>query len=283
MAPNFETAYAKINLALHVQTRRDDGYHDLESLVAFLDYGDFLEIEPAQTDSLTVEGEFAALIGDSSDNLVMQALRWARDRDNPDIPPLAIRLSKYLPVAAGLGGGSADAAALLRLLANLGHLHHSLNELRPETASLGADIPACLLSMPLIMRGIGEQIEVVGDDSLYNIFAVLINPGVPVPTGSVFNTWDRIDHGGLPDGTALEIALRGRNDLQAPAIALCPVIGDVIAVLQATNPILARMSGSGATCFALYDDPQKAGWVAGSISRGQPDWWVRAGNLTQWR
>ncbi|MFM2410493.1 MAG: hypothetical protein RL481_1321, partial [Pseudomonadota bacterium] len=193
MQSDFETAYAKINLALHVRKRRDDGYHELESLVAFLDDGDFLRVEPADYDSFSIEGEFAANSGDISDNLVIKTLEWARqsarERGYGDITTLAIALSKHLPVAAGLGGGSADAAALLRLLHRHG-LIHSLLELGPETAILGADVPACLHSQPLIMRGIGEQIELVEDDSLHGIVAILLNPGFPVPTGPVFKAWD---------------------------------------------------------------------------------------------
>ncbi len=279
MPPNFETAYAKINLALHVRRRRDDGYHELESLVAFLDYGDFLEIEIAKADSLTVKGEFAELVGDPNDNLVLRALRWAREQDNPAIPPLAIRLSKHLPVAAGLGGGSADAAALLRLLANNG-LFFGLQDLRADAAALGADVPACMLSSPLIMRGIGEQIEEVSDNSLMGVFVVLVNPGVAVPTGPIFKAWDQVDRGGLEGENALDIALKGRNDLQPPAMALCPAIGDVIEMLANTKPLIARMSGSGATCFALYDNASTAERAAETIALQRPDWWVRAGGLT---
>ncbi len=275
-----EIAYAKINLALHVRKRRDDGYHELESLVAFLDDGDTLEVAPALADSFQVDGEFAGHSGDTADNLVLKALHLARELHNDSIPPLAIRLAKHLPVAAGLGGGSADAAALLRLLANQGY-GVELHELASKSVSLGADVPACVHSVPLIMRGIGEKIELLRDDSLANIFVVLVNPRVPVPTGPVFKAWDGIDHGTLCTGTALEIAMTGRNDLQPPAIALCPVIGDVIAMLDSTSPLLARMSGSGATCFALYDLPAKADEAASLIAKQQPDWWVKAGRLTQ--
>jgi 4-diphosphocytidyl-2-C-methyl-D-erythritol kinase len=286
MQSDFETAYAKINLALHVRKRRDDGYHELESLVAFLDDGDFLRVEAANCDSFSVEGEFAANSGDISDNLVVKTLDWARratrDWGYGDIPPLAITLSKHLPVAAGLGGGSADAAALLRLLYRQ-QLLHSWPELCPATTVLGADVPACLFSQPLIMRGIGERIEPVEDNSLNGIAAVLVNPGVPVPTGPVFKAWDGVDYGGLKSGTALEMACEGRNDLERPALALCPAIGEVLAALRATVPAFARMSGSGATCFALYDDPQKAAFVVRKLKDRYPSWWVKAGSLTRCR
>jgi 4-diphosphocytidyl-2-C-methyl-D-erythritol kinase len=279
MLPKNETAYAKINLALHVRRRREDGYHELESLVAFLDYGDLLEIEPAEQDSLVVDGEFAAFAGDISDNLVIRALHWARANDNPSIAPIAIRLTKHLPVAAGVGGGSADAAALLRLLALRGDVQ-ALDTLREHSATLGADVPACVLSKPLIMRGIGERIDNVTDNSLTHIFAVLVNPRVPVATAPIFKAWDQVDRGALPQGSALEIATHARNDLQPPAIALCPVIGDVLRMLEATNPISARMSGSGATCFALYGDEEAAHRAAEEVAATKPGWWVKAGKLT---
>jgi 4-diphosphocytidyl-2-C-methyl-D-erythritol kinase len=280
MKADVETACAKINLTLHVRSRRADGYHELESLVVFLDGGDFLGVTPVDEDSFTLSGEFAANSGAPSDNLVLQALDWARQ--NADIPPLAIELVKNLPVAAGLGGGSADAAALLRIL----HRHGIINSLfdqAAETASLGADVPACLFSRPLIMRGVGEQIEWVEDDSLNAITALLVNPRLPVPTGPVFKAWDQVDRGPLVSGTALEIALSGRNDLLAPAIALCPAIGDVLAALDATGPLVARMSGSGATCFALYDDPERAAIVEKQLLKVYPDWWTKTGSLTRCR
>jgi 4-diphosphocytidyl-2-C-methyl-D-erythritol kinase len=282
MQPDFETAYAKINLALHVRARREDGYHALESLVAFLDYGDFLNVEPAERDSFAVEGEFASNSGNPSDNLVLRALDWARDQAGTQVPPLAITLSKHLPVAAGLGGGSADAAALLRILHRQAMLP-SLLDVAPETAALGADVPACLFSKPLIMRGIGQQIDWIDGNSLEEIFAVLVNPRIPVPTGPVFKAWDQVDRGELGTGNALDMALSGRNDLQAPAIALCPQIGDVLAALEATNPLLSRMSGSGATCFALYDDPDKAASIEKQLIDRYSAWWVKAGSLTRCR
>jgi 4-diphosphocytidyl-2-C-methyl-D-erythritol kinase len=277
---DFETAYAKINLCLHVRARRDDGYHDLESVVAFLDYGDAIYVSPASQDSLTVDGEFANNIGSVSDNILSQTMVWVREWGEIPTPPIAIELSKHLPVAAGLGGGSADAAALLRILNRQGYIF-SINDFHSSTAVLGADVPACLYSSPLIMSGIGEKIEYHrSDGSLDGIYAVLVNPGLPVSTGPVFKSWDGIDRGGLEGSTLLEMAMNGRNDLQAPAIEICPMIGHVLDVLTQTQPLITRMSGSGATCFALYDDPEKAGVVAEQIARQNPFWWVKAGNLT---
>jgi 4-diphosphocytidyl-2-C-methyl-D-erythritol kinase len=279
MNADFEKAYAKINLALHVRKRRDDGYHELESLVAFLDDGDFLTAQPAERDNFTVNGQFAAHCGDLAENLVLRSLAWARERAIGVIPPLAIELTKQLPVAAGLGGGSADAAALLRIL-NRQAMLGSLFDLSPDAANLGADVPACLFSRPLIMRGIGEHIQLIDDNSLGNIQVLLVNPGVAVPTGPVFQAWDQIDRGAIDKGSALEIVLSGRNDLQSPAIALCPKIGDVMTALNATQPMVARMSGSGATCFALYDTPDKAAAIEKQMKDRYPTWWVKTGRLT---
>jgi 4-diphosphocytidyl-2-C-methyl-D-erythritol kinase len=279
MPPITEIAYAKINLALHVRKRRDDGYHELESLVAFLGHGDLLTVEYAEKDSFSVDGEFAANSGNLSDNLVNRALNWARDFTDGRIPPLAITLTKHLPVAAGLGGGSADAAALLRLL-HRQQMIPDLFERAAQTATLGADVPACLYSRPLIMRGIGEKIEWV-DDSLDNLPVILINPRFPVSTGPVFKAWDQIDRGGLMQGTAREIATSGRNDLEAPAIHICPPIANVLAVLAKTQPLISRMSGSGASCFAIYDDPEKATCVEKKIKGQYPSWWVKTGSITR--
>jgi 4-diphosphocytidyl-2-C-methyl-D-erythritol kinase len=279
MEPLTEIAYAKVNLALHVRKRRDDGYHELESLVAFLNDGDVLTVEYAEKDHFSVDGEFSANIGNPNDNLVMQALRWARGLNEKTIPPLAIRLTKHLPIAAGLGGGSADAAALLRLLHQQDMLP-KLYEKASETASLGADVPACLFSRQLIMRGIGEQIAWV-DDSLNTLTMMLVNPGLPVSTGPVFKGWDQLDRGGLISGKAVEIAILGRNDLESSAIQICPIIGDVLAVLSKTQPLISRMSGSGASCFALFDDPEKAASVEKQIKERYPAWWVKTGSIRQ--
>ncbi len=278
MAPKFETAYAKINLALHVRKRRDDGYHALESLVAFLDYGDVLEAKWAAEDSFDIAGDYAELTGDIDNNLVVKAVQFAREYANV-FGPLEIRLTKNLPVAAGLGGGSADAAAMLRILQYLG-FPFGPSDYALTAKYLGADVPACLFSTPLIMRGIGEQIELVEDRSLASILAVLVNPNIAVPTGPVFKAWDAVDRGGLPAGTALEMALSGRNDLQEAAIALCPEIATILSVLNGTNPLVARMSGSGGTCFALYDNAENASKACAEIAILHPHWWVRAGNLT---
>lgn len=262
-----QTAYAKINLALHVRARRADGYHEIETLFAFLDVGDTLVARAAAADSLVVMGEFAAGLGDPGENLVMRALGAL-----PRPGGLAITLEKALPVAAGLGGGSGDAGAVFRLVRDA----HGLPDDWPaRAAKLGADVPACVHSAMAIGRGTGTDLSPVQDD-LAGAPVLLVNPRVPLATGPVFRAWDGIDRGALPDGPASAIALAGRNDLEAPAIALCPPIAEVLAALAATRPRLARMSGSGATCFALYQSPAARDAAAASLPRG---WWQMAGAL----
>ena len=275
-----ETAYAKINLALHVRRRREDGYHELETLFAFVDAGDVLTAKPAAEDSLQVLGEFAATLSSPlpagegpgvgappSDNLVARALNAL-----PRPQGLAVTLEKNLPVAAGLGGGSADAGAVFRMVEAL----HGLPDDWPaRAAKLGADVPACVLSRTHVGLGTGTEQEEVEDD-LAGTPVLLVNPRVPLSTGPVFKTWDGEDRGALPEGPASRIAREGRNDLEAPAISLCPVIAEVLAALQATNPWLARMSGSGATCFALYDTPEARDAAVAAMPKG---WWTMAGRL----
>ena len=265
-----ETAYAKINLALHVRRRREDGYHELETLFAFVDAGDVLSAAPAEQDSLTTLGEFAGGIEDPFDNLVAKALAAL-----PRPQGLAITLEKNLPVAAGLGGGSADAGAVFRIVEAL----HGLPDEWHECATqLGADVPACVLSRTHIGRGTGTEQEEVEDD-LLGTPVLLVNPRVPLSTGPVFKAWDGEDRGALPEGPARHISFEGRNDLEAPAISLCPVIREVLDALRDTDPWLARMSGSGATCFALYDSASERDAAAAHIAKTHPDWWQLAGSL----
>ena len=292
-----ETAYAKINLALHVRRRREDGYHELETLFAFVDAGDVLTAAPAAEDSLHVVGEFGGLLSPPSlgggvggggsalstaeppspalpqgeggvwDNLVARALNVL-----PRPQGLGVTLEKNLPVAAGLGGGSADAGAVFRIVEAL----HGLPEDWPtRAAKLGADVPACVLSRTHIGLGTGtEQLSV--EDDLAGTPVLLVNPRVPLSTGPVFKAWDGKDRGALPEGPASRIAREGRNDLEAPAIALCPVIAEVLAALHKTDPWLARMSGSGATCFALYQTPGARDAAQAAMPAA---WWTMAGRL----
>lgn len=259
--------YAKINLALHVRRRREDGYHELETLFAFVDAGDVLSASPAAADSVTTLGEFSGGLVNPFDNLVAKALNAL-----PRPQGLAVTLEKNLPVAAGLGGGSADAGAVFRMIEARYVLPDDWQE---RAARLGADVPACVLSRTHIGLGTGTEQRDVEDD-LVGTPVLLVNPRVPLSTGPVFKGWDGTDRGALQQGPASQIAREGRNDLEASAIALCPVIADVLAALQQTAPWLARMSGSGATCFALYDTIAARDAAAQAMPR---DWWQLAGKL----
>jgi 4-diphosphocytidyl-2-C-methyl-D-erythritol kinase len=265
-----EIAFAKINLALHVRARRGDGYHELETLFAFVDAGDVLSARRADRDGLTTRGEFAGGLDDPFGNLVARALAAL-----PRAEGLAITLQKNLPVAAGLGGGSADAGAVFRIVRERYGLPEDWRE---RAAKLGADVPACVESMTCIGRGTGTELE-PADDSLAGTPVLLVNPRLPLATGPVFAGWDGVDRGPLARGDARTIALEGRNDLEPPAIALCPAIADVLASLRDTSPWLARMSGSGATCFALYASETARDEAAGQVHAQQPGWWQMKGRL----
>lgn len=262
-----ETAYAKINLALHVRRRREDGYHELETLFAFVDNGDVLSARVAERDEVRCFGEFAAQLTDPLGNIVSKALSVL-----PHQAGIAIELEKNLPVAAGLGGGSADAGAVFRIV----EAFHGLPDGWPARAArLGADVPACARSEMAIGRGTGTQLEPVAND-LAGAPVLLVNPRVLLSTGPVFKAWDGADRGALPDGPASQIAREGRNDLETPAIALCPAIAEVLAALRNTRPWLARMSGSGATCFALYSTIEERDAAQAAMAR---EWWTMTGSL----
>ena len=273
-----ETAYAKINLALHVRIRRADGYHELETLFAFVDDGDALTIQPATQDALTITGEFAEGLSSGPDNLVLRALALARELGS-DAPPLAITLEKRLPVAAGLGGGSADAGALLRAVLRRWPGTLDAARLTAASAALGADVPACIASQTARATGIGDQLTALDAPDVTGLATLLVNPGVPLATGPVFAAWDGLDRGTLGDGGVLAAARAGRNDLQEPALRLCPEIHEVLTVLRAQLPLLSRMSGSGATCFALFRSLDAMQAAAIRIADDHPDWWVMGGQL----
>ncbi len=265
-----ETAYAKINLALHVRRRRDDGYHEGETVFAFVDEGDKLESGPAERDELVTVGEFAGQIDDPFGNIVGKALSLL-----PHGEGWRVILEKNLPVAAGLGGGSADAGALFRMVKRLKGLP---DDWQARAESLGADVPACVASETCIGRGTGTELEPVEND-LAGTPVLLVNPREALPTGPVYKEWDGVDRGGLEGATAREIALAGRNDLEAPAIGLRPVIAEVLEALRGFDPFLARMSGSGASCFALFEDHDA---MLGALERlrfAQPGWWMMGGLL----
>ena len=265
-----ETAFAKINLALHVRRRRDDGYHDIETLFAFVDQGDVLSASPAARDVLHVTGEFASALDNPFDNIVMKALASLKH-----VPGWSVRLEKNLPVAAGLGGGSADAGAIFRMARRWSDLP---DDWRARAEKLGADVPACVESVACIGRGTGTELEGVEND-LAGTPVLLVNPREPLATAPVFAAWDGADKGALPQGTARAIAMAGRNDLEAPAMGLCPVIGEVLSALLETQPMLARMSGSGATCFGLYASEAELEAAHAELAAQRPKWWALAGKL----
>lgn len=262
-----ETAYAKINLALHVRRRREDGYHELETVFAFLDDGDRLTASPASRDALHVGGEFGGALDDPFGNIVAQALTRLRH-----VPGWSVQLEKRLPVAAGLGGGSADAGAIFRMVERWGGLPDNWHEI---AAKLGADVPACVESRTCLGVGTGTELKPL-DSDLAGTPVLLVNPRVPLATGPVFNAWDGVDRGTLPPGDARKIALEGRNDLEAPAISLCPPIADVLTSLRRSEAILTRMSGSGATCFALYNTLEQRD---NALKMMDSTWWTMAARL----
>lgn len=266
-----EVARAKLNLALHVRARRADGYHEIETLFAFVDYGDEVRVSDADETSLTIAGPFAAGLALESDNLVLRAVRGF-DAAFGCQPPCAIALAKRLPVASGVGGGSADAAATLRALAARAGIAGDDPGLAALAAALGSDVPACLLGVTAIGNGRGEQLRPVA--GLAGAPVLLVNPGVAVATRDVFAAWDGIDRGPLPAGDAATIARCGRNDLAVPAKAIAPVIGEVIDALDRLDgAAIVRMSGSGATCFALFDSPAQRDAAAGLLRIAYPGWW----------
>lgn len=284
-----EAAPAKVNLALHVTGRRPDGYHTLESLVVFTELGDELEATPAREDSLRISGPFAKAVGNGDSNLVLRAVRAFRERWPGRAPEgLTLSLHKNLPVAAGLGGGSADAAAALRLLAGLSSKPIHDDDLDALALTLGADVPACLLSRPLTLGGIGETIDPL--DAFPACHLVLVNPLIPVVTAEVFRRLLRHDHPGLPPlpSPGNKLTLLGlwleetRNDLEPPAVAMVPVIGDLVqSMRQRQGCIHARMSGSGATVFGLFGSSAQAHQAAHDLRDEYPDYWVAAAPVIQ--
>lgn len=272
-----EHAPAKVNLALHVTGRRDDGYHLLDTLVVFTEVGDTVSVAAAEQDSFTIQGPFAGLLDDEADNLVLRARDLLRSLYG-DLPPVAISLEKNLPVASGIGGGSSDAAATLRALMRLWGIELSADALAAAALRLGADLPMCLYARTLVARGIGEEIEPV--EGIPPLHMVLTNPGVAVPTPAIFRALASRDNPPLPrlaGAKALFDWLAAtRNDLEAPARALATEIGDVLSALSASGAALARMSGSGATCFGLFNSPAEAEAAASAIAAQYPAWYVTA-------
>jgi 4-diphosphocytidyl-2-C-methyl-D-erythritol kinase len=269
-------APAKVNLALHVTGRRADGYHLLDSLVVFAGIGDRLTATLSDEPSFTVSGPCAEGVPTDDSNLVMRALSLFEPA-----PSLAISLRKEIPPAAGIGGGSSDAAAAIRLASQLtGEPLPAVERL----LSLGADLPVCMAGRPCRMRGIGERIELL--PPLPSLWILLVNPRVAVPTGKVFSTLDRADNAPMDNDLPRFRDAAGfsnwladqRNDLEAPARQIEPLIDVLLTAISETEGcILARMSGSGATCFGLFDREDRACSAAASVARRHPEWWVRAG------
>lgn len=270
----FETAFAKINLALHVRERMSDGYHRIETIFAFCRDGDRLEGEPAGTLSLTIGGPFAAGLSAGEDNLVIRAAR-ALQAEAGISAGAALRLDKRLPVAAGLGGGSADAGAALRLLSKLWNLTIDLRTLCEVAKRLGADVPACLFSRTARGDGRGDDLRPIERSFFFATPVLLVNPGVPLSTAAVFAGWDGTDRGPMPDD-----AIAGRNDLEASAMTSCPQVGAVLRRLNDLQGVtLARMSGSGATCFALFDHEGARDAADVRLAGLEPSWWRMASRL----
>lgn len=294
MAVLTETARAKVNLTLRVLGRRADGYHDIESLVVFADCADTLTLTPGSQLSLATGGPGAQDCGEMSDNLVVRVALLLGER----IPGLTLgrfTLDKHLPVAAGIGGGSADAAAALRLLARANGIAIDDPRIVGVARDTGADIPVCFASKACTMTGVGENLAMLDVPPMP---CVMVNPRVGVATKDVFaalglgkgeflaGAGDVMFSSGWPgDGASFDAWIEaigsGTNDLERPALKVEPIIGDVLSALRATEGVrLARMSGSGATCFAIFQTIGDAGQAAKAISQTHPDWWVHAGVLS---
>ncbi|SUB01618.1 4-diphosphocytidyl-2-C-methyl-D-erythritol kinase [Pannonibacter phragmitetus] len=289
-APVFSCqARAKINLALHITGRREDGYHLLDSFTLFAETGDRLSLRAAASSSFTVSGPFAAALeggGPADSNLVLRAIAALQKEYGQSLPPFAVHLEKNLPVASGIGGGSADAAAALRLVLEATGLAVPSDALQSIALDLGADVPVCLAGRPARMSGIGETLAPL--PPLPHCGLVLVNPGVAVSTPAVFRALECRDNPPLP-AMPEEFSSREnlicwlketRNDMQASAIGLSPVIADVLAALEAHPAAeFCRMSGSGATCFALCA-PEAAAGLADALRAQHPGWWVEAGEVS---
>lgn len=271
-------ARAKINLALHVTGRQADGFHLLDSIVCFADFGDELSVEPADTLSLTITGPMAKSLPSGQDNLVLRAANLMETGQGA-----ALTLIKNLPIASGIGGGSSDAAATLHLLAEL---WQSPLPSPADLLKLGADIPVCLAGKPSRMRGIGEEVSPIKNFPGFDM--VLVNPSISVPTPTVFAALDNRQNPSLdPQPTSndpqtwLEYLSGQRNDLERPAQQIEPAIKTVLNSLQQLESCaLARMSGSGATCFGLFQSTQEAADAALTIKAAHPDWWVQTTRAT---
>ncbi len=273
-------APAKLNLALHVTGRRADGYHLIDSLVAFTRFGDRVTISPSDEDRFEMTGPYAAGLPPDDGNLALRALKAMR-AEFARTEPVSIVLEKNLPVASGVGGGSSDAAAVMRGLAAIWHLPIDQQRLARIGIGFGADVPMCLAARPLIARGIGEEISPV--EGFPSLGIVMVNPGVGVSTAAVFAALASRDGTPLPPlpshidfHTLCNWLETTRNDLEAPARALQPAINGALSALKKAGAHFVRMSGSGATCFGLFESGNLAKRAASEIRKRKPDWFVAA-------
>ncbi|KAB7614772.1 4-(cytidine 5'-diphospho)-2-C-methyl-D-erythritol kinase [Amylibacter sp. SFDW26] len=264
-----ELARAKINLCLHVTGQRDDGYHLLDSLVVFADTGDDISIKASVGFSLEIDGPFAEGLSAGYDNLVLKAAKLFE----PHCEGAAITLTKNLPVASGIGGGSADAAATLRAMAKM-----TGAELPKDAGlSLGADVPVCLAEQSCRMQGIGDQITPI--QNVPQMAAVLVRPNIAVSTPVIFKAISNKNNTGIMDYDHTDIIKylkKQRNDLELPARAFAPEIGMCLQALKDLGALLARMSGSGATCFGIFETKKDATDASNKLAKAHPDWWVKA-------
>ena len=267
-----EIAFAKLNLALHVRGREPDGYHRIETVFAFAEAGDRLSVNEGDSLTLTVTGAFSGRVPIGEGNLVLRAAEALRTASGVR-QGASILLDKCLPVAAGIGGGSADAGAALRLLARHWRLEMSPADLMRLAAGLGADVPACLLSRSARGDGRGDKLSPIDAAPLAGAPILLANPGIALATSAVFGAWDGQDRGPLGD------PIEGRNDLEMPARLLVPEIGHVLDALHAPGARLVRMSGSGATCFALFEDEASRDAARRDLSARYPIWWLLASRV----
>jgi 4-diphosphocytidyl-2-C-methyl-D-erythritol kinase len=282
-ATDFATASAKINLYLHVVGKRADGYHLLESLIVFARYGDIITVAPSAAFSLEIEGPFAGKLAADEDNLVLRAARGLGKLLGVK-KGAAITLTKNLPVASGIGGGSADAAATIKALQWLWNKREfDWEPLATFALTLGADVPVCLFNRTSYVSGIGEKVKFGGD--LPAVDLLLVNPGVATPTPAVFKArtgdfsksdpWQMPDDESMTAAGLVELLKKRRNDLTEPAIKVAPVIGDVLQAIEKTKGcLLSRLSGSGATCFGIYANAAAAEAAKAALLKQHPDWWA---------
>lgn len=277
-----QCAPAKINLALHVRERLDNGYHLLDTVFAFAADGDNLSAEDSQGLSIDIRGPFAQTLSAQSDNLVLKAAKVLAEA--AAIAANAhFTLEKRLPIASGIGGGSADAAAALRLCNILWGLHWSSDRLAEIGLQIGADVPACLRSISCHGTGIGERLAPILEPKWHGLPILLVNPLKQVSTAQIFAAWDRQDRGPLLQPVhMIGNIIQGRNDLEPMAMALCPDIIAILDQLATSGPLLSRMSGSGATCFALFPDIAACEIAEQHIKQAFPEAWTMTSRLHDW-